>query len=383
MKLKNLYLLSITLLAVALTACNDDTETFDNQVYVDASVKTSSILLKPSIPTVESQFRIAMAKPENQNVNISLKVEPALVETFNAAYYNNAEIVPAGYYTLETQQTVIPTGSVLSDVITVKFDKLSELDSEKVYVLPVTIEQANIGILQSARTMYYVLKGAALINVVADITENSVFVTWNTPEKVNGLRQLTAEVLIRVNKFGKEISTVMGIEGHFLLRIGDAGVPDNQLQIATSAGNVTSSDLVLPTGEWTHIAVTYDADAKKIIVYINGKNKLEVEKDCGAINWGQTKTNEGNGFWIGHSYNYKRWLEGEISECRVWNKVLTADDINVKDHFYEVNPDTEGLVGYWKFNEGVGTVIADHTGNGNNATALETITWNAVELPVK
>ena len=32
MKLKNLYLLSITLLSVALAACSDDTETFDNQV---------------------------------------------------------------------------------------------------------------------------------------------------------------------------------------------------------------------------------------------------------------------------------------------------------------------------------------------------------------
>jgi hypothetical protein len=49
MKLKNLYLLSITLLSVALTACSDDTETFDNQVYIDASVKTSNVLLKNTI----------------------------------------------------------------------------------------------------------------------------------------------------------------------------------------------------------------------------------------------------------------------------------------------------------------------------------------------
>ena len=65
MKLKNLYLLSITLLSVALTACSDDTETFDNQVYIDASVKTSNVLLKNTIPSAEGEFRVAMAKPEN------------------------------------------------------------------------------------------------------------------------------------------------------------------------------------------------------------------------------------------------------------------------------------------------------------------------------
>ena len=46
----------------------------------------------------------------------------------------------------------------------------------------------------------------------------------------------------------------------------------NQLQVATSSGNVTDESLVIPTNEWTHIAVTYDADDKKqLIIYINGK----------------------------------------------------------------------------------------------------------------
>lgn len=64
MKLKNLYLLSIVLLAGALSACSDDTETFDNRVYVDASVKTSNVLLKNTIHSAEGTFRVAMAKPE-------------------------------------------------------------------------------------------------------------------------------------------------------------------------------------------------------------------------------------------------------------------------------------------------------------------------------
>ena len=306
------------------------------------------------------------------------------MDTYNAAYYDNAEVLPSEYYSLETKQTTIQAGSIVSDEITVRFDNLTELDREKIYVLPVTIEQASIGVLQSARTMYYVLKGAALINVVADLTKNLVYVNWSKPEVANNMRQQTAEALIRVNKFEKMLTTVMGIEGHFLIRIGDSGIPQNQLQIANSVRNITSSDLAIPTGEWVHIAVTYDADAQSMVVYINGKNKLEDNAiNCGAVNWGKTQTDEGNGFWIGHSYNRDRWLEGDISECRIWNRVLTQDEINAKDHFYQVEPDAEGLVSYWKFDEGVGTAITDYTGNGNNATAVEAITWNAVELPAK
>lgn len=384
MKLRRIYLVWMALMAVTFVACNDDTEVFDNHVYVDASVKTSGVLLKSTAPTADGKFRIAMAKPEQQDITITVKAEPSLAETYNAAYYDNAEALPDTYYTLENQQVVIQKGGILSPDIMVNFHDLTELDRDKIYVLPVTIEQANIDILQSARTMYYVLKGAALINVVPDLTKNLVYVNWGKPEVANNLRQLTAEALVRVNKFDKMLSSIMGIEGYFLLRAGDAGIPQNQLQVATKNGNLTSSDLAIPTGEWTHIAVTYDADqGGKITVYINGKNKLEGNRDCGAINWAQTKTDEGNGFWIGHSYNRDRWLEGEISECRIWNKVLTQEEINAADHFYEVDPHAEGLVSYWKFDEGAGTSITDYTGNGNNATAVEALTWNTVELPAK
>ena len=381
MKLKNLYLVSIALLAGMFAACSDDTENFDNRVYISTSVKASTVLLKTE--TAEGQFQLALAKPEEKDINVSLKADMSLVEMYNAAYYDEAQGLPAEYYSLENTELVIPAGTVTSEAVMVKFKNLLNLDSEQIYVLPVTIEQAGIDVLQSARTMYYVLKGAALINVVGNITKNSIHVDWKKPEVANNLRQLTAEALIRVSKFDKMLTTIMGIEGGFLIRIGDAGIPQNQLQIANPDHNVTSADLSIPTGEWVHIAVTYDADAKKMIVYINGKNKLEDTVDCGAVNWGQTMTDEGNGFWIGHSYNRDRWLEGEISECRIWNRVLTADEINAKNHFYLVEPDSEGLAAYWKFDEGTGQTVTDYTGNGNNGMALDPISWVEVALPEK
>ena len=135
----------------------------------------------------------------------------------HTVYYDNAQSLPAEYYSLENTELVIPAGTVTSEAVMVKFKNLLSLDSEQVYVLPVTIAQAGIDVLQSARTMYYVLKGAALINVVGNITKNSIHVDWKRPEVANNLRQMTAEALIRVSKFDKMLTTIMGIEGQFLI----------------------------------------------------------------------------------------------------------------------------------------------------------------------
>ncbi|GLL55309.1 hypothetical protein KUBF_29710 [Bacteroides finegoldii] len=53
-----------------------------------------------------------------------------------------------------------------------------------------------------------------------------------------------------------------------------------------------------------------------------------------------------------------------------------------KNHFYYVDPKSEGLVAYWKFDEGQGVSITDYA-NENNLTANKDLTWKPLELPEK
>ena len=55
------------------------------------------------------------------------------------------------------------------------------------------------------------------------MSRNYLQVEWKTPELVTDMKQITMEALIYPREFGKLISTIMGIEGNFLMRIGDAG----------------------------------------------------------------------------------------------------------------------------------------------------------------
>lgn len=77
-------------------------------------------------------------------------------------------------------------------------------------------------------------------------------------------------------------------------------------------------------------------------------------------------------FYIGRSYNHKRWFNGKMAEVRIWNRALSEEEINADGHFFSVDPATaEGLLAYWKLNGGDGSVIKDYSGNNNHGKSYE------------
>lgn len=97
MKRVNLYLISAALLTGFLTSCND-MENFDNNVFVDNTIKVNSIFLKGSNDSEQRSFKVAIAKQESEDVTIHIAADPSLVSTYNEGYYDQ---------TIALQQTVI------------------------------------------------------------------------------------------------------------------------------------------------------------------------------------------------------------------------------------------------------------------------------------
>lgn len=263
-----------------------------------------------------------------------------------------------------------------------------DLDADVVYVLPVTIASSELPILDSNRTSYFVIKGAALINVVADMARN--YTQLSNPGNCAGLAsmsKMTVEMLVYPRSFDREgmqagISTLLGNEANFLLRLGDSE-PHDQIQLATSRGNISDPEWKLETNKWTFITFTYDGTTGAVEVYFNGEKKGQTRTTNyrGNVNWDVAPSGE-QGFFIGRSYSDVRWFDGEFSEVRVWNRILTHDELLEKNHFYSVNPQSEGLVSYWKFDEGAGRIVKDHA-NGYDMVAYSDIKWVNVELPAK
>ncbi|MCG8476733.1 MAG: DUF1735 and LamG domain-containing protein [Cytophagales bacterium] len=376
MKRLNLYLLLF--LATMLWSCQESDESFDNKAYLDKRENNEIIYFKKGVADQEKDLIVKIAKPEEKALQLNVNVKEHLVSNYNAVNGENAIILPQENFEILNGSVKIETGAVESEKMTINFKNLGELDRSAIYVLPVEITADNLDVLASKSTYFFVFKEATLISDVANISENYLRIHWNTPEVCNNLTELTFEALIRAKSLDKLISTVMGIEGYYLLRIGDAGWPSNQIQLAGSDGKYPKPNekMGLPINEWVHIALTHNLTDNLVAIYVNGVKQSE-----GTWHAGSSVDLARSSFFIGRSYDNNRYLDGEICEVRIWNKIRTAQEI--AENPYYVDPSTEGLVAYWKFDDKSDKIVKDHTGNGNDAEAKEPLIWVPVELPSK
>ena len=201
---------------------------YDNKLYVSSAPVCDDLLIKPSITEATRELSYRIASPAEQDIQISFDAAPAMTAAYNLIYNDNATALDSYFYNIPTKTATIKAGDISSDNIVIDFRNTNELDKSKRYVLPVTIlDASNIDVLESARTAYFIFKGAALINVVANIKEIYFPINWKS--SVNSLSTVTIEALVRSEDWvaGRDnaLSSVFGIEGKFLVRIGDADRP--------------------------------------------------------------------------------------------------------------------------------------------------------------
>jgi hypothetical protein len=389
---KSLYL--ATLLAAsfgAMTSCQDSYENVgdDNKIWDPSDERVSLTLLDGKADVVTKKLNVNMAAPVDYEVKVTYGVTPEKLEEYKAIYGGQPELLPEENYNFDENKATIFPGGVTSSDASITFSGILSLDDSKVYVLPVSIVNTPVPALASRTTTYFVFRGAALINTVANMTGTCLrFVNEGQTPMLGNLRQLTFECLIRPDAFTNQLSTLMGIEGDWLIRIGDAGVPSNQIQLASSR-NVTDPAWQLETGKWTFVTLTYDGDTGEVNVYFNGVKKGETKKSRSeTVDW--NVASEDRACYIGYAYDTNRDFMGDMSEVRVWNRVLTPADLAERNHFYSVRPDADGLVLYLKFDEGAGNYIHDYA-NGYDMYVPATfpgqkskpadIKWDAVTLP--
>lgn len=400
---------------LALVGCSKQDGSFENKMFIKADSYRSEVRVATDegVKTLKRNLSVAIAQPLENDIDVKVVKSPELLETYRKAWYEpTAELLPNENCNLEGLSTVLRGGDVASKDIELTFSGLDKLDYSKVYVLPVTIVSDGVAVLERAKTMYYVVKEASLVNYVADLKSNRSWPVWDNWDQVKNLETFTMETLINCHAFNNEskILTVMGVEDHFLVRIGDVTIPANQIQIAcaykdveggsTLRADLTDPSLQLKVDRWYHLAVTFNKGYIK--VYLDGR--LRAEKDLTnigtvvrdgvqipiefkAVDFSAPHSDESDGkprcFWIGYSYDSKRCLDGMIAEARLWNKVLSAEEINAPNHFYKLYPSdiNASLLAYWKFDDAAGKAVKDYSIYGNNLSSDHDILWRPVSLP--
>ncbi len=134
-----------------------------------------------------------------------------------------------------------------------------------------------------------------------------------------------------------------------------------------------------------HVAGVFDEQAGELRIYIDSelvaskftefeimKNQIGTDVLLGGINGSHTR------------------LEGEMDEIRIWSIARTADQIKQTMNS-ALCGDENGLVGYWRFNEGEGQIVEDYSRFGNHGTRGDNAdpdgeandpTWVLSEIPL-
>jgi hypothetical protein len=129
------------------------------------------------------------------------------------------------------------------------------------------------------------------------------------------------------------------------------------------------SSALITADQWNHVAFVYSATNQKLKFYINGIYDLETTA-YSSTGFFDTDDIYIGGDPLGSSGNY---YNGQIDDVRVYNRVLSEDEISAIYESYnpkiQVSDLQKGLIGYWRFDGSA----KDSTPYSNNATVFGSI----------
>ena len=125
------------------------------------------------------------------------------------------------------------------------------------------------------------------------------------------------------------------------------------------------------TGEWMHVAPSRQEG--EILLYINGELIYSWESD--VVGYAAQPSNPVTfGYSSIITAKAKNNLNGSIGDVRLWSTTRTQEQI-CADMYDDIDPKQEGLMHYWKMDEGAGTVFKDAVENGIDGTIAPNVAF--------
>ena len=346
-----------------LFGCNDsESDLLETKVYFEES----SVTIKASgddVITHDLQARLSFKSSSPTEVTYEIGGASA-VEAFNAAHGTTYELLDPSQASLEVTSATIEAGKIYAPQTTVKLSGMANIAEGKTYLLPVCVRSSSLPVIEGSDFTYLVISKPVEIRTVGQFSSNYIKIPVSP---LSPFTSVTYEALIYLNRFNSN-NTIMGTEGILILRIGDEALPGGHNDWMQIAGNKQfHSEQEFKTGQWYHVAFTYDQPSGKAILYINGEKASESSWDTPSFDLsnGGCFVGKVKGFMWG-----ERPFNGYMSEVRLWSVARTENQI--KQNMLSVDPASDGLFAYYKLNgkdltqEGGVPYIKDASGNGKN-----------------
>ena len=253
-----------------------------------------------------------------------------------------------------------------------------------------SIEHQNVVVIASGNTIAQeiIRKDSSLIfdsvyNCLTDTTElqfdgidDYVQIPSNPVYNFGSTQDFTIECRVRTNTTGDvaiigDKDWVSGNNAGFVFSFKYPAGPEWKVNIGdgTNRADINTGGLIADN-QWHTLSVSFDRDGY-MKMYEDGV--LLDSADISSV--GDITTNAG--LFFGMDINQSYAYNGSIAEVRVWNTLINNQNIQSWNcsHLDSNHPNYNNLIGYWKLNEGTGTMALDYWGgfgipNGtiNNST---------------
>ena len=367
MKRTIINILLLVAVGVWLTACDSEGDKFDyEKVGLLISGTEQMPVQRFTVDELPASYAVTVKATRRcpEDVTLHLAIDTALVRAYNARYGTAYYPVPLSDVTLEDSEVTIQQGEALSTAAQVKVISTDDFIEGATYVIPVTIRQVSGKggeVIESSRTIF--LQISRIISFYS--LENNYNASSNyifPDDKMVNLSNYTIEFKVYSYQFGTvgNIKRVLSIEGKNeeeanMFRFGENGSAGGDILQWVLPGGRCFSTTHFKTNRWYLVSCTYDGATFKM--YVDGVEDAQAS--------GTGKATPFQRFELGMSWgNYRsgQFFQGRLCEVRVWKRALTASEIATG--FAGVNAHSDGLVAYWKMNEGEGHIFHDATGHG-------------------
>ena len=367
------YILLLSAAALCLAACTQKADKFDYGQEIalitgtDASPVSKDQVLADEIP-ISYNFSVSLTGVAPEDVDVHIAYDSLAVIRYNALNKTNYAAVPRNTFVINDEFVTIKKGTATSPMTSVTLRDNSFIQEGVNYVIPLSVaymEGGKAGILESSKNLFIKI-GKTMETFSLEIPGTGVYSTHSLGAGYN-LNTWTLEIKAHPYNMKSRGNDQLcrfccwneDGGGQVLLRFNENGKPWKTLDIVAPSGRyVTGSTGDPKTGtfeqnQWYMISIVWDGS--NMSVYINGEKDTPTENSVSG--------NQGfnlNRFEIGMSwggYGTSQSYTGRMAEMRIWNIARSASDIASTQ--CSVDPKSEGLVGYWKMNEGEGHIFHD------------------------
>lgn len=329
-------------IAILFVSCNDsESQLLEPKVYFENKEYIFEVGDQATM-MYDLQSRVSAMCSSQIEVTYAI-ADASFVDEYNTEHGTNYEIFNSANVDMSNKVVTIFKEEIYSEKSLLKLSNLSDIEEGNSFILPIQIKSSSLPIIDKSDILYLIINKPARILKAAFFYSNSVKVPLaaNKPFK-----SLTYEAIINIDRL-RDNNTIMGCEGVLILRIGDKALPDHANNLIQIAGKKQfNASEVFVTDKWYHVAFTYDQPSGKAIIYVSGKKVAESTWDTPSFDL----TSDGGGFFVGKVAGFM-WGErpyfGYMSEVRLWSIARTENEIN--QNMLGVNPNTEGLAVYYKF----------------------------------